>query len=56
MRTDLVALAERKCCLRTLAENDKTVILLSVIACQLVLGLLFIFPAFADAIALCGQY
>lgn len=56
MRTDLVALAERNRCARTLADKDKAVTVLSFIACQIVTVVLFTFPALANTVALSGQY
>jgi hypothetical protein len=56
MPTDLIALAERKRHAHALAQNNKAIMLLSVIACQVILALLFALPVFAEATALLGEY
>jgi hypothetical protein len=56
MPTDLAALAVRKRYAVMLAENNNSLMVLSLIAYQIVVALLFVFPAFASATALLGNY
>jgi hypothetical protein len=56
MPTDLIALAERRRCALALKQNNEAIMLLSLIACEIILALLFAFPAFAEATALLGEY
>jgi hypothetical protein len=56
MPTDLCAHAARKREAHARTESEKSLLLLSIIACQIVVFLLSAFPASAEAIALLGQY
>ena len=56
MPTDLIALAERRRRALALAQNNEAIMLLSFIACEIILALLFAFPSFAEATALLGEY
>jgi hypothetical protein len=56
MPTQLDGLEERRRHLYFLTKNDKAIMLLSFIACEIIASLLFALPTFADAVALLGQY